>query len=169
MATREVLLALLRGGPAHGYTLKREHDVWFPDARPLAFGQVYATLARLERDSLITAEGTGCVGGPERTVYRLTPQGEAHLEAWLQEPAPVARGGSDELVRKAVVALRTGYDTAGFLARQRAAHLREIRAVTASTAPDAPSRLVCDHLIAHLDADLRWLDLALTRVATRQS
>ena len=49
MATNEVVLALLRNGPAHGYDLKRDHDAWFPDARPLAFGQVYATLGRLER------------------------------------------------------------------------------------------------------------------------
>ena len=47
MATNEVVLALLRRGPAHGYDLKRDHDVWFPDARPIAFGQVYATLGRL--------------------------------------------------------------------------------------------------------------------------
>ena len=53
MATNEVLLALLRIGPAHGYDLKRDHDAWFPDARPLAFGQVYATLGRLERGGLV--------------------------------------------------------------------------------------------------------------------
>src|SRR3954452_672106 len=41
-----VLLGLLERGPGHGYELKADHDEWFPSAKPLAFGQVYATLAR---------------------------------------------------------------------------------------------------------------------------
>jgi hypothetical protein len=62
-----------------------------------------------------------------------------------------------------------GYNPAGFLARQRAAHLRQIRELTAGAAPDPPARLARDHLIAHLDADLRWLDLAVMRVAAGQA
>ena len=41
-----VLLGLLDRGPAHGYELKAAHDEWFPSAKPLAFGQVYASLGR---------------------------------------------------------------------------------------------------------------------------
>src|SRR5215210_9385695 len=118
VAVAEVVLALLRRGPAHGYTIKRSHDEWLPDARPLAFGQVYATLARLERDGLVEARGRGSGRGPERRiVYALTGAGEARLVEWLAEAAPTGGTGSDEIVRKAVVALRTGEDPDGFLAR----------------------------------------------------
>jgi DNA-binding PadR family transcriptional regulator len=165
VATAEVILALLRRSPAHGYTIKREHDAWLPDARPLAYGQVYATLARLERDGLVEVSETRSERGPEQTVYAITAEGEARLAEWLAEPAPVGGGGSDEIVRKAVVALHTGEDPVGFLSRQRTAHLRRIRELTASPPADAAARLARDHLVAHLDADLRWLDLAVERVA----
>jgi DNA-binding PadR family transcriptional regulator len=175
MATPEVLLAVLRRGPAHGYDVKHAHDGWFPDSRPLAFGQVYATLARLERDGLVEVVETRVEGGPERTVYALTDAGAARLDAWLSAPSELASSGTDEIVRKTVAALRIGDDPAGFLARQRAAHLRRMRELGAGTGPtngsagsdggDAAARLARDHLVAHLDADLRWLDLAAERVA----
>jgi hypothetical protein len=44
------LLGLLDREPSHGYDLKRDYDAYFGRGRPLAFGQVYATLARLARD-----------------------------------------------------------------------------------------------------------------------
>lgn len=166
MATNEVVLALLRAGPAHGYDVKRDHDAWFPDARPLAYGQVYATLGRLERSGHVEVLETRTEGGPERTVYTLTQRGEQQLAGWLAEPAAAAASSAEEIVRKTVAALRTGTDAREFLARQRAAHLRRMRELTAQPPGDDPAaRLARDHLIAHLDADLRWLDLAVERVA----
>ena len=41
------LLGLLDREPSHGYDLKRDYDAYFSRGRPLPFGQVYATLARL--------------------------------------------------------------------------------------------------------------------------
>ena len=171
MAIGESVLAVLRQGPAHGYDVKREHDLWFPDTRPLAYGQVYATLARLERDALVEVLETRSDGGPERTVYALTAGGEQRLAAWLADPAPVAGTGVDEIVRKTVAALRTGDDPAPFLALQRAAHLGRMRELMAGAAPaaDPAARLARDHLIAHLDADLRWLDLAVERVRSGEA
>jgi DNA-binding PadR family transcriptional regulator len=169
MATAELVLGLLHGGPAHGYDVKRGHDAWFPDSRPLAFGQVYTTLARLERDQLVEVVDRGSEGGPERTVYGLTPKGREHLAAWLTEPIEPAVGAVDELVRKVIATLNTGEDAAGFLARQRASHLRRIRELRSTpTAPgqedDTPARLARDFVALHLDADLRWLDSALERI-----
>ena len=166
MATNEVVLALLHRAPAHGYDLKRDHDAWFPDTRSLAFGQVYATLGRLQRSGHVEVLETRVEGGPERTVYALTEAGEQQLGEWLAEPAAPAASSADEIVRKTVAALRTGADAYGFLARQRTAHLRRIRELTAQPPGDDPAaQLARDHLIAHLDADLRWLDLAAQRVA----
>jgi len=166
MALPELVLSLLRRGPAHGYDVKRDHDGWFPDGRPLAYGQVYATLSRLERQGLVTVQETRSGGGPQRTVYALTEPGEQRVEAWLAEPANVASSSADEIVRKTVVALRSGGDPGPFLGRQRAAHLRRMRELTEGTADDdLVARLARDHLVAHLDADLRWLDLAVDRLA----
>ena len=81
-----VLLGLLNEGPGHGYELKAAHDEWFPSAKPLAFGQVYASLGRLERDGLVEAIETRQESGPERTVFASTEQGRAALGEWLAEP-----------------------------------------------------------------------------------
>lgn len=160
MSTADVLLALLRGGPSHGYDVKRGHDVWFPDARPLAFGQVYSTLGRLERDGLVEVVETVTEGGPERTVYALTSPGESRLAAWLAEPEELTDRGTDELVRKTVAALRTGGDARSFVLRQRTSHLRRMRELTDAPAPSPMARLAREHVLAHLDADLRWLEAA---------
>lgn len=164
MSTAELVLGLLRGGPAHGYDVKRGHDAWFPDVRPLAFGQVYTTLARLERDGLVEVVDRGSGGGPERTVYDLTDAGRKHLDDWLAEPVQPATGGAAEIVRKVVTALRTGADAQAILAGQRASHLRRIRDLRGPADEDLAARLVRDHVIAHLDADLRWLDAAIDRI-----
>lgn len=163
MATSEMVLALLGAGPAHGYDVKRRHDEWYADTKPLPFGQVYATLARLQRDGLAEVVGTGSAGGPERTAYGLTAAGEGRLDAWLAEPAAPAHSGADDIVRKTVACLRVGRDPSRFLADQRAAHLRRMRELSGAPHPEPASRLVRDHLLAHLDADLRWLDLAVER------
>jgi DNA-binding PadR family transcriptional regulator len=170
MATNEVVLALLRSGPAHGYDLKRDHDEWFADSRPLAFGQIYATLSRLESGGFVEVLETRSEGGPERTVYALSDRGVERLREWLAEPAGSAASSADEIVRKTVAALRTGDDPGEFLSRQRAAHLRRMRELKA-VAPgrDPVSRLARDHLIAHLDADLRWLETAAERVTVARA
>ncbi|WP_405062668.1 PadR family transcriptional regulator [Kribbella sp. NBC_01505] len=170
MATAELVLGLLSAGPAHGYDVKRGHDTWFPDGRPLAFGQVYTTLGRLERDALVEVVEKVSGGGPDRTVYALTDKGRKHLADWLVDPVPPAWGSADEVLRKVVAAVRTGSDAATFLARQRASHLRRIRELQETpTGPDPTAAIARDYIVAHLDADLRWLDSALDRIPEQET
>ncbi len=108
MATGDALLALLILGPRHGYDLKRAYDDWFSGLRPMAFGQVYSTLSRLQRDDLIQVAQTETAEGPERTVYELTSVGRTRAQEWLSEPVdPDVPGGApaDELIRKTLAAI----------------------------------------------------------------
>jgi len=168
MALAHVLLGLLADGPAHGYDLKRGHDARFSTVKPLAFGQVYATLQRLERDGLVAVAGTEPgAGGPERTSYALTDAGRDALAAWLGEvevPGPYA---ADDLVRRTVTALHLGGDAAGYLDRQRRTHLEEMRRLSRvlQDLDDPVGRIALDHTIAHLDADLRWLEETRERIS----
>lgn len=167
MSVTHVLLGVLASGPAHGYDLKREHDARFPGAKELPFGQVYASLQRLTRDELVEVVETMQDGGPARTVYALTPAGRTELDGWLSSSEPAGPYAADELVRKTVTALRLGADAGAFLQQQRAvllARMRELLAVQSATR-DAAGRIAVDHTIFHLDADLRWLDAAVDRVA----
>jgi len=161
-----VLLGILAGGPAHGYDLKRLHDERFPSARPLAYGQVYSTLARLGRDGLVETVETTQDAGPERTVFALTPEGSRVLAEWLDEVETPGSYTAGELLRKTVSALHAGAGAADFLRRQRAAHLAAMRVLTRelADAPDIGTRIALDHTIAHLDADLRWMEQTRDRV-----
>src|ERR1022692_3615995 len=55
MSVPLTLLGLLDREPSHGYDLKREYDSYFGRGKPIPFGQVYATLARLARDGKVLA------------------------------------------------------------------------------------------------------------------
>ncbi|MFD3451036.1 PadR family transcriptional regulator [Streptomyces sp. NPDC058691] len=169
MSTGDTLLGLLAAGPGHGYDLKRRHDERFPQARPLAYGQVYTTLQRLVRDGLAEVDATESEGGPERTTYRLTEQGTTALLDWLADPVPPAPvTAANEIFAKVTAIIASGQgDPADFLRAQRAAHLARMRELTAvKTAPGAPLSAVlsADYALTHLDADLRWMDNAAQRL-----
>ena len=169
MSLATVLMGVLAAGPAHGYDVKRAHDERFPASKQLAFGQVYATLGRLERDGFVESIETTQDGGPERTVYALTAAGEQRLAEWLAEPEPAGPYVADELVRKTVTAVHAGVDAAGFLRRQRAVHLDAMRALTRDrdAAASTGERIAVDHVLIHLDADLRWLEETQARVQSQ--
>jgi DNA-binding PadR family transcriptional regulator len=170
VSSSHIVLGLLAVGVRHGYEIKREHDARLPRVRPLAFGQVYSTLARLVRDGFIAEAASEQDGGPERTAYALTERGRAELVSWLSTVEPPAPYVSSVLFAKVVVALMVGdADTARkFLASQRAAHLARMRELTAAkTAAGATAVdvVAADLAIAHLDADLRWMEDTRERVA----
>jgi DNA-binding PadR family transcriptional regulator len=170
MSTPYVLLGLLIAGPRHGYDLKRAHDERLPQAKPLAFGQVYATLGRLERDGYVAQDGQDRDGGPDRTSYALTDAGRAHLDAWLSAVEPPAPYVTSTLFSKVVVSVLAGdaERARSYLIAQRAAHvtrMREMTAVKAQPGSAVGDVIAADYAIAHLDADLRWLQTTLQRVA----
>ncbi|WP_062350550.1 PadR family transcriptional regulator [Herbidospora yilanensis] len=162
MTTGHVLLGLLVERPKHGYELKKEHDHRLAGAKPLAYGQVYATLQRLERDGLAEVVETQQEGGPERTLYAITDNGQAELERWLNTVEPSAPYVSSPLFARVAVA---GNAADGYLVRQREAHLARMRELTAEKASGAPAQvLAADYALQHLDADLRWIETALARM-----
>jgi DNA-binding PadR family transcriptional regulator len=170
MSTGYVLLGLLTGGPKHGYELKRAHDARLPGTRPVAFGQVYASLGRLERDGLVEPAGTDRAGGPDRASFRITPAGREALIAWLGTIEPPTPHVSGPLFTRTMVALVAGGDGAArdYLIRQRAAHaerLREWTAVKSDPESGAGDVIAADYAIVHLDADLRWLQTTLERIS----
>jgi len=161
-------MGLLSRGPQHGYELKRAHDDRLPAGKPLAYGQVYATLARLERDGLVVSVGADKAGGPERTSYGLTDVGRRSLHEWLESVEPPAPFLGGVMFAKVVVALLAAdRDTAErYLMSQREAHMARMRQLTqhkqqATSAAEAAS---ADYTIAHLDADLRWMQQTMARV-----
>ena len=160
------LLGLLERQPSHGYDLKRDYDAYFGRGKPLPFGQVYATLARLTRDGKAVAAAAEPGAGPERKRYSITGAGRAELESWLAEPVEPEPHLQTVLFVKVVLALMLGRAADRYLDSQRAAHLQRMRELTAvrrtSGVVDA---LLADHALFHLEADLRWIDLTSARLS----
>jgi DNA-binding PadR family transcriptional regulator len=81
-ATRLLVLGVVRmKGRAHGYEVRRELLSWGADRwGKVQPGSIYHALKKLTRDGLldavVTEEGEG---GPDRTVYRITPDGETEF------------------------------------------------------------------------------------------
>jgi DNA-binding PadR family transcriptional regulator len=167
MTVGHVLLGILTDGPRHGYDVKRAHDDRFPGAKPMAYGQVYAALSKLERDGSVEVAEVASDGGPERTSYAITAAGRRALTEWLNAPEPAGPYAADELVRKVVTSLRLGRDAADVIVRQRRVHLAEMRRLLDAQAEvaDIAGRIVLDHAVNHLDADLRWLESSAVRIS----
>jgi DNA-binding PadR family transcriptional regulator len=165
MAIGETLLGLLESGPQHGYGLKRSYDTYFGRDRALDYGQVYSTLSRLLRDGLVTEDGVEAGSGPSRKRYAITAAGVTDVQRWLGTPEAPALYLQNTLYAKVVLALLSGRPAGEVLDAQRAAHLAEMRALTARKRDgDLTDQLICDHALFHLEADLRWLELTAARI-----
>jgi DNA-binding PadR family transcriptional regulator len=165
MAIGTTFLGLLEGGPRHGYDIKRAYDERFGADRPLSYGQVYATLARLLKHGLVEVDAIEPGAGPERKRYAITAAGVTDVERWLGEPEKPEPYLQSTLYAKIVLALMTGRRAEDLLDAQRAEHLRLMRELTRrKRAGDSADQLICDHALFHLEADLRWLELTAARL-----
>jgi PadR family transcriptional regulator PadR len=86
-----VLLLLKKKGHSYGYDLAgalQEHAL--TDAK-IERAALYRTLRQLERNGNVVSEWDVETGGPARRVYKLTPNGEKHLDEWATVLEHVAR------------------------------------------------------------------------------
>src|SRR5215218_3123811 len=123
MPIRRGLLSLLAKEPMHGYQLRSEFDAATGATWPLNVGQVYTTLARLERDGLV--EPVSADQGADddgRIAYRLTEQGRTEIAQWWLTPVSRDATPRDELVIKLALAVTApGVDVARVVQTQRTA------------------------------------------------
>jgi DNA-binding PadR family transcriptional regulator len=165
MSVPLTLLALLQREPSHGYELKRDYDAYFGRERPLPFGQVYATLARLTRDGKVVPGATEAGQGPDRKRYVITDVGKRDVESWLAEPIGAEPNLPTILFVKVVLALMLERSAAHYLDVQRTAHLQRMRELTERKRKGGlVDALLADHGLFHLEADLRWIDITEARL-----
>lgn len=159
MSASHALLGLLEQGPAYGYTLKRDYDERFGYEKQVAFGQVYSSLARFERQGWAEVLDIESGSGPDRKRYRITPDGVGVVDQWVREPQAPGVFSTSTLFARVSVALMSGRDAVAVLESQRHTHLARMRELTAQLAHgDAARVLALTYELAHLDADLRWIE-----------
>jgi DNA-binding PadR family transcriptional regulator len=157
------LLGLLAKEPRHGYELRSAFETFLGGTWPLNIGQVYTTLARLERDGLVESERVHQELLPDRKVYSLTPQGRQALDAWLDEPAHEVIRMKDEFFIKLLVSLLIdGKDPLALIWRQRQIYMQtlsQLHTLRADPSLAPATALLLEGAILHTEADLSWLDL----------
>ncbi|MDO4870978.1 MAG: PadR family transcriptional regulator [Candidatus Saccharibacteria bacterium] len=165
MNTSSTLLGLIAKSPSYGYDLKQEYDRLFSGEKPLAYGQVYATLSRLARDDQVKISAESSTEGPDRKKYQITEFGRQKLEDWLLTPEMPQPKLQAELFTKVVLALMLKKDAAKYLDVQRQAHMQRMREITKQRRQgDLSFMLLADHAIYHIEADLKWIDLTESRL-----
>lgn len=119
--TRYAILGLLASGCTSGYEMKHTIDTSLNHFWKISFGQVYPMLKTLAQEGLIeeTSEGD------DRKTFILTPDGEADLRRWVEEPTTELPVQRNELLLKLYFARHESKATTIQKIDQHAALLRE--------------------------------------------
>jgi DNA-binding PadR family transcriptional regulator len=168
---RELFLALLAGESEYGYELKQTLQQEFGELLPeLNAGQIYSTLARLERDGLVV--GQSIAGDSRRKrVYELTEAGRAALNRWMETPVSGMRLKDEFFMKLAVVASVGLAEPATLIERQRREYLQSLRdldTLLEANGRGPAAELLVEGAVLHLKADLEWLELIEQRLIGRE-
>lgn len=161
---QESILALLAKEPVHGYELRaRLKHALGPLGENLNAGQVYVTLARLEKAGLVTS--TAAPGQapdrPERKVYELTAAGHQRATAWLTDvswPKPDLTQFHLKLIAAAAGGLGNPIDIVHAQRRELLRRLRDVQRAAMEEPDGSDTALLLEGIVLRLQADLRWLD-----------
>ncbi|MGI8554247.1 MAG: PadR family transcriptional regulator [Dehalococcoidia bacterium] len=164
MAVSEyAILGVLQEAPAHGYRIAQRfapgQDVGL--LCPLEHSNVYALLHELQEQGSIRGQQIVVGVRPPRTVFALTPAGEAVVQAWLAEPVtPLHRLRLDFLLKLYFIVKRSPEDAAVLIDRQLAVgtqHLNEMHTELATLAPESLEHLVVDSKRLAVQSFITWL------------
>ncbi|MGD6744743.1 helix-turn-helix transcriptional regulator [Streptomyces sp. BH106] len=169
-----VLGAVRQHGRAHGYQVRNDLEYWgaheWSNAKP---GSIYHALKQMAKQGLLRAHevAPSTVGGPPRTEYELTDQGQeeylalvrASLTSYDQRPdiLTAALGCMVDLPREEVVGLL----------KERVRHMEEWRrSVTEYYTPeDGPEQLghigeIMNHWVFSADTGAQWTKGLIARI-----
>ena len=109
------LLGVLSLGPAHGYDLcaelrERLGEIWI-----LRTSHIYALLAGLEKDGLVSHERIDQENRPAKKVFRITPEGRKIFSIWMTSPVSNVRDMRMEFFTKLYFARLESHEVAAKL------------------------------------------------------
>ncbi|MBC7372827.1 MAG: PadR family transcriptional regulator [Frankiales bacterium] len=170
MSVRYGVLALLAECPRYGYEVRTAFEARTGGTWPLNVGQVYTTLARLERDALVIADGADDAG-PQ--YYAVTDDGRAELRRWFTTPVRREDRPRDELAIKLALAVAADVDVSAVIQAQRSDTLRamqdytrlKVRTAESADPGDLAFALVLEAMVFQAEAEVRWLDHCEARLA----
>lgn len=167
MSVRHAILGLLAQQPRHGYDLHGAFtaivggSVW-----PLNPSQIYTTLSRLEEAGLVLNVAVRRAGGPDQRIFEITETGREELDRWYTEGVH-SMHARDEVFLKITLALADDRaDALTIISIQRTTLYRDLHELTThrGTTGTFAQGMLLDKAIMHIEADLRWLDMAEGRL-----
>lgn len=165
MNVPSLLLGLIAKESAYGYDLKKEYDYLFAGNKPIAYGQVYSSLARLARDKKVIVSDEISDEGPDRKKYSITELGRKQIDDWLSKPENPHINLQVELLTKVILAIILQKDAEKYLNIQKRTHIERMREILKDRKnKNLQYKLLSDYVIAHLEADVKWIDLTLDRL-----
>ena len=165
---KHAILGLLAQRERHGYEIKAAFEDLLGGTWPVNVGQVYTTLAHLERDGMVESEVVPQEALPDRKVYRLTEAGWGELMEWLAAPAATAVQLKDDFFVKVLIhSLVDAGDPLALIWRQRQAcfsTLAQLNRLRSDAGLNPATALLVEGAVLRVEADIRWLDLCETRI-----
>lgn len=162
------LLGLLAQTTRHGYDLKQAFEALLGGTWPLNIGQIYTTLARLERDGLVRCQTEIQDLLPDRKVYYLTEMGRQELDQWLNDPIEGAIRLKDEFFIKLLIhQLLNSQNAPALIRKQRQVYIQTLSQLTGLLTNNtlaSATKLLIEGAILHVKADLEWLDVCEERL-----
>lgn len=157
------LLGFLRDGPQHGYHIYQSvsdpsglGQVW-----RLKQSQLYALLAKLEKDGYIEGELTiQEEARPPRRMYQLTSVGRVAYQNWRQSPVNVPRSMRQEFMAKLYFARQEGKaQVQTLIIAQRQTCQKWVEVLTDKDVEKSSfSELICQYRLGQIRTTLAWLD-----------
>jgi DNA-binding PadR family transcriptional regulator len=178
-ATRLLVLGVVRThGKAHGYQVRRELLSWSADRwANVAPGSIYHALKQMTKEGLLElVELESAEAGPERTGYRLTPDGETEFQILLSKS--LTDIDSDQTGKYSLAAAITFMTAlprkrAVSLLRHRLTQLEGQRATARGMLTDGAEWGQPAHIaelyrlwLGHIDATVVWTEDLIKRLET---
>jgi DNA-binding PadR family transcriptional regulator len=159
------VLGLLSREPTSGYELGSLAERTIAHFWPITRAHIYAELARLEANGLVSATEVAQQRRPDKRVYAITAAGEAALDDWLANAELGREVRRHSLLLKVFFGDRIPAERLrGLLAEERArlqAHLDRYTAAVASMEDDPTSfwrRATALYGVHCVQGQLAWLD-----------
>lgn len=167
---RHLILGLLLQQPMSGYDVKRllKSLSWLIGTP--SSGSLYPVLRGLLRDGLVTVEPASLEEtGRLRKIYSATEQGRRVFGEWLDEPLRSGTPLRMFLIRLMLADSHTTTSLVSCLERRQvqvASHRRALERTAVEPRPgsEAGQELALDYGLALANAELEWLDKALSQL-----
>lgn len=170
------VLSLLREAPMHPYQMQKLlRDRHKDEILALKRGSLYHAIGRLARAKLIAASATEREGRrPERTTYRITPEGRKEFTRMLRQMVAVPRREPSEFMAAMsfLVHLAPSEALARLDERCRAleAEITQVKAGLAAAAPHVLriNLIESEYFEAMLTAELTWTESLAADIRSRK-